>query len=203
VRFQTAMEMRRAIDVALDAPLKKRAGRRTLGFVALTATMALAAVLLVGKASQIRASVPWLRAPVKTELAAVATPAPEAPAPEAAPIPAPSPAPATLAAVAPAVDPAVAAEDAEEGDFVDDTLPTPSQAVAAPEVAPPAKAKARKHVAKKVADAKSKPVDAVAKAQGAPAGDAAPAEKSADAKAPPRAVKAHRKHKGSVASKAP
>jgi len=201
VRFQTAVEMRRAIDVALEVPMKKRAGRRTLGFVALTATMALAAVLLVGKASQVRAAVPWLRAPVKTEVAAVAKPTVEAPAPEVAA----NAAPVALAAIAPAADPAVAAEDAEEGDFVDDTLPTPSAAVAAPEVAPPAKAKARKHAApaKKVADAKSKSVDAVAKAPGAPAGEAAPAEKNADPKAPTKAVKGHHKHKGSVASKAP
>ena len=207
VRFQTALEMRRAIDVALDAPLKKRAGRRALGFVALSATMACAAMLLVVKAPQIRAAAPWLRAPVKTELAAVAKPAPEAPAPEAAPIPAlnASPAPAMLAAVVPAVDPAVATDDAEDGDFVDDTLPTPSEVVAAPEVTPPAKAKARKHAApaKKIADTNRKPVDAVAKAPVAPVADAAPADKSADAKAPPKAVKGHHKHKGSVASKAP
>jgi serine/threonine-protein kinase len=202
VRFQTAVEMRQAIEVALDAPLKKRAGRRTLGFAALAATLLFASALLVVKAPQIRAAAPWLRAPVKAELAAVAKPAPEAPAPEATPIPAVN---AAIAATAPALDPAVADEDAEEGDFVDDTLPTPSEAVAA-EVASPAKAKARKHVApaaKKVVDVKTKPAEPVAKLPAAPAADAAPADKSTDPKTPSKAIKGHHKHKGSVASKAP
>jgi serine/threonine-protein kinase len=208
VRFQTAAEMRAAIEIALEMPRKTRAGRRTLGFVALAATMAFAAVLLVGKAKQIRAAVPFLHAPARTEMIATATPA-------AAPIPAIEPAPAVLAAVAPAADPAAGAreEDSDDGDFVDDTLPVPSlDAVAppvAPEAAPPAKAKARKHVAaaKKIAVPSTKAAEPVAKLPAAaPAvadGDAVPTDKHAAAKASPAAPKAHHKHKGRVASKAP
>jgi serine/threonine-protein kinase len=213
VRFQTAAEMRRAIEIALEAPMKKRAGRRTLGFVAMAATMAFAAVLLVGKAREIRAAVPWLHMPARTEVAAAASPAVEAPppAPEAAPIPAANAAPAALAAIAPATDPAVAAEEeGEEGDFVDDTLPAPSEAAAAPsaapEVAPPAKAKPRKHVAapKKIADARGKTAEPIAKLPAAPTAgaDAADADKPASAKAKTSAPKGHHKHKGRVASKA-
>ena len=217
VRFQTAAEMRRAIEIALDAPMKKRAGRRTLGFVAVAATMVCAAALLVGKAKQIRTAVPWLHLPAKTEVVAAAPPALEAPAPapevaaNAAPN-APAEAPqAALAAVAPSTDPAVAAEEeGEEGDFVDDTLPTPSEAAAvpaAPEAAPPAKAKPRKHAAaaKKSADAKGKTTEPIAKlpaatvAAGAEAGDM---DKPASAKGKTSAPKGHHKHKNRVASKA-
>ncbi|MEP7120696.1 MAG: serine/threonine-protein kinase [Byssovorax sp.] len=211
VRFQTAAEMRAAIEIALETPRKARAGRRTLGFVALAATMAFAALVLVGKAKQIRAAVPFLHAPARTEMAAAPIPAPEAAKP--APIPAPEPAPAALAAVAPAADPANAREeDSDDGDFVDDTLPAPSlAAVAAPavlDVAPPAKAKAHKHVAavKKIVAPTTKAAEPIAKLPAAPAvadGDAAVADKHAAAKASAPAPKAHHKHKGRVASKAP
>jgi serine/threonine-protein kinase len=211
VRFQTAAEMRRGIEIALEMPMKKRAGRRTLGFVALAATMAFAAVLLVGKAKQIRAAVPFLHAPAKTEMAAIPAPAVANPVDVALPIPPAAAAPAVLAANAPAADPAVAADDdSEEGDFVDDTLPTPSlDAVAptpAPEAAPPAKAKPRKHAApaKKIADA-GKGADPIAKLPAAPASpeeSAIDADKHAAGKAK-AAPKGHHKHaKGRVASKA-
>jgi serine/threonine-protein kinase len=214
VRFQTAVEMRQAIEIALDAPMKKRAGRRTLGFVALAATMAFAAVVLVGKVKQIRAAVPFLHAQQRTEMVAVAnTPA------VATPVAASNPAPAALAAVAPAADPATGPEeDSDDGDFVDDTVPAPSLAAApaapsetsvAPEIAPPAKTKSHKHAAtpKKVAaantntnaNANAKAVEPIAKLPASAAVAVADAEPASKAKA--AAPKGHHKHKGRVASK--
>lgn len=47
VRFQSATEMRKAIDDALAAPVKKRSARRGVGFALVGATMAVALGLLV------------------------------------------------------------------------------------------------------------------------------------------------------------
>lgn len=63
VRFQTAVEMLAAVDVALAEPSKRRAGRRALGFVALAASMAIAAGLLAAPAGAGRSILASARAP--------------------------------------------------------------------------------------------------------------------------------------------
>jgi serine/threonine-protein kinase len=63
VRFQTAVEMLAAVDVALAEPSKRRAGRRALGFVALAASMAIAAGLLAAPAGAGRSILADVRAP--------------------------------------------------------------------------------------------------------------------------------------------
>ena len=63
VRFQTAVEMLAAVDVALAEPSKRRAGRRALGFVALAASMAIAAGLLAAPAGAGRSVLASVRAP--------------------------------------------------------------------------------------------------------------------------------------------
>jgi serine/threonine-protein kinase len=56
LRFQSACEMRQAIEKVLDAPAASRLRRRVVGLSAIAATMAFAAVLLVGRASEIRSA---------------------------------------------------------------------------------------------------------------------------------------------------
>jgi len=47
-RFQTATEMRRAIAIALEGPVRRRATMRLAGFAALAVTMAVSGVVLAG-----------------------------------------------------------------------------------------------------------------------------------------------------------
>ncbi len=102
-RFMSAESMARAVDEALAAPVKKRGARRAIGLAMTAAALAVSAALLVGKAKQIRASIPWLK-PNVAKVAAVSAPPP--PAMPAAPTPPVAPAPAD--------DPAVLADELGE-----------------------------------------------------------------------------------------
>jgi len=186
-RFQTATEMRVAIESVLAAP--SRQGRSRLAAVALLGVVAVLAVVgAVGKTPRVRAAMPWLHTSQAAAVVAVAV-APVAAAPVAAPAAAEAPASATSNAVAGADG----FDIGDDGDFVDDALPTVE--AAAPEVqaatspaAPPEKPHHHKHGGK----AGSKVAAAKAKAPAAALGD-----KPEDADA--RADKPRRKHKAKVA----
>jgi len=157
-RFQTATEMRGAVEAALAEPARR--GRSRL---VAAATLALISMIGAGgwashtpRGEKLLASVAWLhRADATTVVAA-------APPPQAEPAPAPAlaqaQAPAQTAEPAPEAPVADAKTDEEgfdhgdDGDFVDDTPPTP-----APEPAVAEKPHRHKHRTKttKVADAKS------------------------------------------------
>src|SRR5262249_11130755 len=109
-RFQTATEMRQAIDAALEAPARR--GRSRLAAAAVIAALAVFAVFaVVGKAPRLRAALASRRSPGKAAVVAAA-------------VPAPSPAPSGEALAA--AD-ARRGEDGfdvgEDGDFVDDAVP--------------------------------------------------------------------------------
>jgi serine/threonine-protein kinase len=189
VRFQTATEMRLAIEAALAGPAKRRAGRRLVTAGAVLAMAAFAAAVVAGKGRVLKAAAEW-RHPHRAEVAQVA------------------------AATAPAQDPAASGEgEGEDFDFVDDTLPgapasAPSVAAetppAAPVVtpaetatvaaAPPPRARHRKHPANAAAKVAARPPAKDVKAGGAAKADqpAAP-----DGTASPKP--ARRKHKPRVA----
>ena len=127
-RFQTATEMRQAIQAALDAPERRR-GPRRVALAALAACSIFAIAVGVTRRAELRASIPWLRA--KTAVVAVAE-APKAPVTAAA---APAPLP-------PDPNDAGTLDEGEDGDVVDDTLPgapiAPEPAVTAEPIAAPA-----------------------------------------------------------------
>jgi serine/threonine-protein kinase len=113
VRFQTATEMREAIDAALLVPVRRRKNRRAIGYSALATAMVLAGVILVGKARGVKVSIPWLYQHAPSGQVAVAA----SPAVTAATDPSAAP-----AAIAATEDPAVTVDDDDQlGDFVDDT----------------------------------------------------------------------------------
>jgi serine/threonine protein kinase len=214
VRFQTASELRQAIDAALAEPARQRARRRRAGLGAIAAMLALGAVLVAGKAPGLRPSLPWSRTPATTQQLDVAKATPPA---------------------APAEDPAVALDEGEDGDIVDDTLPTPdpasasaaAPASAAASAAAPASASAaapasasapvaapahpkKKHVAPARAAHAPRPAAAPKAGDAAPAMDAPADAPSKEARGdrrktgpakidrPPR-----RRHKARVAAKEP
>jgi eukaryotic-like serine/threonine-protein kinase len=78
VRFQTATEMRRAVLAALEAPAKRRASRRLIGFAATGLCMALAGVLLTGKVRELaKVPVSWHGALGASAVASSEPPVPE------------------------------------------------------------------------------------------------------------------------------
>jgi serine/threonine-protein kinase len=84
VRFQSAAEMRHAVEVALEVPARARARRRAVGFAALAVAMAFAGALLVGKGRDLGAVVPRAAALLPASwYAAPAAPAGAGTAPEA------------------------------------------------------------------------------------------------------------------------
>ncbi|WP_437970839.1 serine/threonine-protein kinase [Sorangium sp. So ce260] len=125
VRFQSAAEMRQAIQRALGTPGRARARRRALGFAAVAAVMALAGVVVVGKGREIASRVPATAAlldvageaaPSSGETAQAAAPGAGAPAGAAEAPPAGAEAAtadaaalAALTAVAPAMPPVAGA----------------------------------------------------------------------------------------------
>ena len=178
VRFQTAGEMIAAVELALEAPVKKRAGRRALGFSALAGAMAFAVVLLAGQAPRVREGVArwvpsWRSAPAE-----VGAPAPET---HAAVAPAPT---------APPAEAALADDDGEDGAEVGELAPAePIAADMAPPPAPlpastPGREPTRKRARSETAHTSSAPVAAVALPAAPPpdptAPIAAPAESAAE-----------------------
>jgi serine/threonine-protein kinase len=83
VRFQSAAEMRKAVEVAIEAPLARRASRRVAGLSAFAAVMAFALVLVAGRAKEIQGVVAGFRG--GREQAPAALTAPAQPDPAAAP----------------------------------------------------------------------------------------------------------------------
>ena len=80
LRFQSACEMRQAIEKILDAPAATRLRRRVAGLSVIAATMAFAAVLLVGRATEIRSAAGGLFPAKTAEATAAAGVIAEAPA---------------------------------------------------------------------------------------------------------------------------
>jgi eukaryotic-like serine/threonine-protein kinase len=132
LRFQSAAEMRRAVEAALELPAKRRAGRRAAGFVVTAAAMALGAALLAGKAKELRAVPAWLHALAAPKAQVAAAP------------PSPAPIPAEVAPPsADDLDPATAPADE---DPVDEMLTSADEAAAVapapePSASPPPDAK--------------------------------------------------------------
>jgi serine/threonine-protein kinase len=179
VRFQTAAEMREAIEAVRIAPSLRKARRRRIGYMSLAATMAIAAALLVGRAKGIHAPLPWLHGAAPKEPIAAAAPVTE-PASGAPTDAAPRPDPGvTNAAIATPEEPAGASDsDSDEfGEFVDDT-PEPADSAPEPASAPPSAA--AKAAVKAKAPPRQRAKDPHAHARPAKPG---PAEKVAAGKA--------------------
>lgn len=167
-RFQTATEMRLAVESALAEP-----ARRSRSRAGASAVIALVALLGAGawasqtpRGAALLAEVPWLHHAEATAAVAEAPAAPAEPAPATPPAEAPAPAETSAPAQAPAASEAPAAEakadedgfdHGEDGDFVDDTPPAAEPPAPAPEPAPAEKPRRHKHRAKssKIADAKA------------------------------------------------
>jgi serine/threonine-protein kinase len=194
LRFQSACEMRQAIEKVLDAPAALRLRRRVAGLSIIAATMAFAAVLLVGRASEIRSAAGRLIAsPTAADVTAAADVKAADPVEPAAPDPVePSEAQAAMAPVEadpvqigpepPAGDSASNAEGSAASEATDsdqDEDPTGEAAKkAAVAQAAPRKARPRQHskpagrADEKATSAASKgsPEGALAKAPAAPSG---------------------------------
>jgi serine/threonine-protein kinase len=189
-RFQTATEMRRAIEAALAAP--QRSALRRFAGAGVIAAMALAAVVVLAKKPDLRAKLhlPKLGRAEATQVAAAAPKAepPKAEAPEAPPAP--------VADAKPTED---GFDEGDDGDVADDTLPAAAVAAApeapaaekAPEAASPAPEKQaaaeKPHGKKRGKGGKRAEVKPKATAESKPE-DAAKADKPA-----------RRKHKAKVA----
>ncbi|NUQ79587.1 MAG: protein kinase, partial [Polyangiaceae bacterium] len=184
LRFQSACEMRQAIEKALEAPAASRLRRRVAGLSAVAGAMAFAAVLLVGHAPEIRAAAGrLLSSPTQAaEVTAAVDPMPEPgiaqPIVEAAAVDADpvqiGPEPPSEEGAASAVDPSEQPEDA---------IATALKAEAGPVEAPaaPRKPRPRQHSKpSKATSAASKatPDGALAKAPGSKESDAAANAKS-------------------------
>jgi eukaryotic-like serine/threonine-protein kinase len=150
-RFQTATEMRLAVEAVLASPARLRRSRLA-GAFAVVAMAAIAMAAVASRNPRLRAAVPWLHGREAVAVAAAA------------------PVPVAVASEAPApVADAKAGEDGfdegEDGDFADDTLPpAPAAEPAAPPAepaAPPEKARHHRHKAKASAS-KAKSPDAAA-----------------------------------------
>jgi serine/threonine-protein kinase len=196
-RFQTATEMRRAIDAVLSAPARGIRGR-VMAAGAMVALVALAATAAVPRAPRLRAAIPW---PHKQQTAPAAL---AEPAIAAVPEPsAPAQAEAAAAAVRDATQDEAGFDIGEDGDFVEDAPPPPpAESAAAPEPspAPPAveKPPRKRHKGKPAA---RKPAAGVLRAhaddgQGADPQADAPAKGDAAA---PNKDKPRHKHKTKVA----
>ncbi|APR80297.1 Serine/threonine kinase PKN9 [Minicystis rosea] len=146
-RFQTATEMRQAIEAVLDKPAR-RSGLRRVAVAALALSGLFAAFAFTAKGKQLRASVPWLHARPAV-VAVSATP------PEAVP-----------AATADQPDSGTL-DEGEDGDVVDDTLPA----------APPPETSATPVVAPATAQPEAQPAPAAPTAQPIAAAEPAPPEK--------------------------
>lgn len=123
MRFQTATEMRIAIDTLLQSPAKQRAGRRALAASTFAALAVLVGLSFTPRGKQLRAAVPWSRMHLAS--ARVATTIPTA-----SPVPAAettSPAPVTVATLDPD-----GFDEGDDGDFVDDVIPGGALADAQP-----------------------------------------------------------------------
>jgi serine/threonine-protein kinase len=106
-RFQSATEMRAAVEAALAVPARRRRGRAA-GLMAIAAIAVFAVTVGATRGKQLRAAMPWLRAHATAQ---------------AAP-------PVEAAADAPVLAQG-GFDEGEDGDLVDDTLPVPEPAPAA------------------------------------------------------------------------
>jgi serine/threonine-protein kinase len=197
-RFQTASEMRRAIEAVLHAPVRGVRGRLAAAG-AMVALVALAAAFGVARTPRLRTALHW---PHHQEVVAVA-------ATEAAPS---DPAHSNVDAPRDATQDEDGFDVGEDGDFVDDTPPaTPTaapEASSAKEAAPPPPAAApsvppattaEPVAVEKPQRRKHKKGGAKKAAASAQAGDA-PASAPANADVPaPKKDKPRRKHKAKVA----